>query len=192
MKSAIKVFKVDPMTFTPFCSERFTVYLKELYSSEINRSYFNSRGIYFIKNELEADVFISRYLNKLIDFMRLFPDKKFLIWTHEPRDSTFFTNKVSYSGKLNLIKSFLLGHRLSQVHIMNAYTGDIYLNNYNRYGCVIDRKLEYINKTTFPDFKHRKVAALMLYRNNKKKFSLRRGDLEIDREHPTCAISINA
>jgi hypothetical protein len=97
-----------------------------------------------------------------------YPSKKYLIWTHEPRYNINFKNQThSFIG-------------LPDVHIMNAYTGNIYMNNYCRYGQGINCILDYLNENNFSNFKHKKIVVLVIYRNNKKKWSLSREGQEID------------
>lgn len=151
----IKIFKVEPMTYTPFSTEQAAEFLK-------------SQGIVITNNPKEGDVFVSCYLRRLLPFRTIYPAKKYLLWTHEPRFNTNFTNKIN--GNL----------WLPDVHIMNAYTGDIYLNNYTRYGRVVNRRLELLNPTNFSGFKNKKIAALMLYRNNRRRWSLQREGQELD------------
>jgi alpha(1,3/1,4) fucosyltransferase len=73
---------------------------------------------------------------------------------------------------------------LPDIHIMNVYTGDIYLNNYytvNSNGIqTIDRLLKPLDESNFPDFEHKKVAALMFYRNNRHRWSLKQNGKELD------------
>lgn len=151
----IKIFHLDPMTYTPFSSEEVS-------------DFFISKGIYKTNKPENCDVFVSRKLHYFIPFKAKFPTKKYLIWTDEPRFQTSFKNQLESSVLM------------PDVHIMNAYTGDIYLNNYDRFGRVVNKILEPLNKINFTGFKHQKIAALMMYRNNRKAWSLKKGDNELD------------
>ncbi len=152
----INIFKVDPMTHTPFSSEPAGDFLRD-------------KGIVITDNKADCHLFVSRHFRQLIPLQLMYGTrKKYLVWTHEPRFDTHFENKVN--GFIGL----------PDVHIMNAYTGDIYLNNYTRYGRVIDRILPALNAGNFSGFKHKKIAALMIYRNHQKKWSLKREGEELD------------
>lgn len=150
----IKLFKVDPMTYTPF-------------SSEQTADFFRKRGIIFTNNKYDCDIFVSRYSHGL-SLRILFPFKKYLVWTHEPRHDQHLKSKLN---------GFLC---LPDVSIMNAYTEDIYLNNYGIYGKAVDQVLEPLNEKNFSGFKHKKIVALMMYRNNQKKWSLKKDGKELD------------
>lgn len=156
----IKVFKAHPMNFTPFSEKDSIKFLQE-------------QGIYIVDEPQECDVFVSITFRTLVKLMpRYGPTKKYLLWTIEPRDNTFFNKKW---------RGFLW---IPNVHIMNIYTGNVWINNYyeNSYGksASIDRILEPLNEINFPDFKHKKIAALMMYRNEQKKWSLKKEGQELD------------
>lgn len=94
--------------------------------------------------------------------------KKYLIWTHEPRYDTHFEKNVK--GAL----------WLPPVHVMNIYTGDIYLNNYYYASKKELQNLQPLAEETFPGFSHKKIVALMYYRNNQWRWSLKREERELD------------
>lgn len=151
----IKIFHPGPMPYTPF-------------SSEAVSEFFRDRGIVSSSQPEDCDVFIGRTLHYFVPFKTKFPTKKYLIWTDEPRFQTSFKNRIGGSALM------------PDVHVMNAYTGDIYLNNYDRFGRVVNQILQTLNLKNFSDFKHKKVAALMIFRNNRQAWSLKQEGKELD------------
>jgi alpha(1,3/1,4) fucosyltransferase len=149
----IKVFKAEPMSFTLFANDRALDDLK-------------AENIAIASEAKNCDLFISRFLRNLIPYAIKYPSKKFLLYTHEPRYNTFFVNKT---------KKFLT---LPSIHVFNAYTG-IYTNNY-QYEWAIKNSVDFLDETNFPDFKNKKIVALMTCGNNKRKYSLKRDGKEID------------
>lgn len=156
----INLFKAHPMNFTPF-SEKQPI------------DFMEKHGLYIVDNPQKADIFVSINLRSLIKLMPKFGStKKYLIWTMEPRDNTYFTSKI---------QGFL---GIPDIHIMNLYTEARPDNNYseNSYGrsSTIDCFLNPLNEEDFPSFKHKKIAALMVCRNNKRKWSFKRNGQELD------------
>lgn len=69
----------------------------------------------------------------------------------------------------------------ADVHIMNIYTKDIYQKNYSCHCHQINQRLELLNESNFPGFNHRKIVALMSYRNTDTgKLSLKKNGRELD------------
>ncbi|HBE21543.1 MAG TPA: hypothetical protein DDW51_29105 [Cyanobacteria bacterium UBA11367] len=158
----IEILKVGDMSFTPFTNKEDIKFLKE-------------KGIRVIDN-LDCDLFVASKTYALSRIRYRFGSKKkYLVWTSEPRKEPNFKNKID--GLF----------WIPEIHIMNAYTGDIYLNNYT-FPFTDDffktywetDELELLNEDNFPNFKHKKVAALMVYRNDQKKWSLKRQGRELD------------
>ena len=155
----IKIFKAHPMRFTPFWEKEPIDFLK-------------ARGIEIIDDPAECDVIVSITFRTLIKhILKYGTKKKYLIWTVEPRDNTFFKPKIKG----------LLG--IPDIHVMNIYTGDVWLNNYyeNNYGTgAANCFLEPLSESNFSAFKNKKIAAIMIYRNDKRKWSLKRSNKELD------------
>jgi len=155
----IKIFKADALLYTPFVKSKGFSFLAE-------------KGIVITENEADCDIFIAQRCRNLISFqLKYGAKKKYLVWSHEPRWDTHFTNSIKWLG-------------LPEVHVMNVYTGDIYLNNYYTVNSndiqTIDRPLKPLNESNFPDFEHKKIVALMFYRNNRRRWSLKRNGKELD------------
>lgn len=70
-----------------------------------------------LKHHVRANIIISSYLNVLERYITKYgKSKKYLLWTHEPYHN--FT--------LNKIKKF----KETPIHIMNVYTGDVFVHNF--------------------------------------------------------------
>lgn len=158
----IKILKVGDMSFTPFTNKEDIIFFKD-------------KGISLTDN-LDCDIFVASksYVLTRIRY-RFGSKKKYLVWTSEPRKDTNFKNKIN--GVL----------WFPEIHIMNAYTGDIYLNNYTfpftdeffkNYWET--EELDLLDEDNFPNFKHKKVAALMVYRNDQKQWSFKKQGRELD------------
>lgn len=146
------------MRWTPFVHKQALEFLQE-------------QGIIISDNEFTSDVFIAERLSSLRRLrIKYGPLKNYLIWTREPRNNTHFGNKI---------KGLFWN---PEVHIMNVYTSDVFVNNYyeNSYVRVIDRLLEPLNKVNFSSFRNRKIAALMICRSDQNTWSLKRGNEELD------------
>ena len=146
------------MSYTPFSSEEAELFLSKM-------------GIVFTKDKSGCDVFVSRLVRKLPRYIIKYPTRKYLIWTHEPRDN----KHIKYFG--NRIKG-LFG--IPNVHIMNAYTGDVHINNYSIFAPDKHQTIPYIDEINFPNFKHKKTVILTEYRNNKRAWSWQQGGKELD------------
>jgi hypothetical protein len=158
----IKLYKVGIMEFTPFNDPE-----------DIN--FLRTKGIIITDNLEECDIFIACSLKQLNRLRIKFgAKKKYLVWTSEPRKDNNFTNKT---------KPILW---LPGVHIMNVYTDNIYLNNYTlpfaedffkNYWKI--QPLEFLNENNCPEIKP-KVATLIFYRNDRKKWSFKKQGVELD------------
>ncbi|NES70048.1 MAG: hypothetical protein F6K24_34975, partial [Okeania sp. SIO2D1] len=129
----IEIFKVDNMEYTPFIRQ-------------VEK--FAGDEIVFSDREEDCDVFVTRFFQKLKPLILQYgSSKKYLVWTHEPRFDTHFHHKVSWKGV--------------DVHIMNIYTGDIYLNNYYFFWRENICKIPDYKVEKFGREKHKKIAALI-------------------------------
>jgi Glycosyltransferase family 10 (fucosyltransferase) C-term len=78
--------------------------------------------------------------------------KPILVWTHEPRYCQIFTRTVE-RPELTF-----------RVHVMNVYTGDLFLNNYSFYSWAIQYpKLHIRDVVASAELRKHKIAALMKY-----------------------------
>lgn len=151
----IKIFRIRGMPYTPFSKEK-------------DLNFLNQHGVVLTDNPVECDVFVAhRFRNSLPFRIKYGTRKQYLIWTHEPRYDTHFEKTVK-------------GLWLPPVHVMNIYTGDIYLNNYYYASKRELKKLQPLAEETFPGFSHKKIVALMYYRNNQRRWSLKREERELD------------
>ncbi len=126
-------------------------------------------GIIVCKNESDADLLVSDHFNELgirrnlilRKMLKYGKQKKYLLWTNEPRYSKFFKSYWSFPG-------------LPKLHILNIYTG---LLTHNFLWGPLDIKLPLIDRVSL---KNRKIVALMRYRNDQKKWSLKYQGRELD------------
>jgi alpha(1,3/1,4) fucosyltransferase len=158
----IKVFKLGHMRDTPFSCKEDIAFLKH-------------QGILIVDNIGDCDVIMTARLNRLSLFRILYGNrKKYLVWTNEPRYDTTFES---------VNKGFLW---MPDAHIMNVYTGDIYINNYTLpftdpyYMEYWKKPLMLFDNVNFRGFKHKKTVALMGYKGNQREVSLKRNGQNID------------
>ena len=157
-KLPIKIFKVDSMKNTPFEIEK------------IKESSLMQQGITYTSDYGECDVCVARRMKHLTSLIKKYgpTSKKYLLYTQEPRWDMHFKNQISFEGV--------------DIHIMNAYTGEYWTNNY----CKLNPK-KFINssnpiknQTKFSRSKGKKIVTLQAYRNNFERWSLIRNGVEID------------
>ncbi|NEP80031.1 MAG: hypothetical protein F6K39_18815, partial [Okeania sp. SIO3B3] len=130
-------------------------------TKEFGTKYLKSQGI-IISTLSEAELIIAASWKGVLPLMFMYGKrKKFMIVTHEPRFDTHF----------DLILKYPL---LPEVKVLNVYTG-IYNNNY-MYG---PKQVNLTPLTNF-EFKNHKVVALMGYRKNPRKWSLKYKGKELD------------
>lgn len=157
----IKVFRRSSMDGTPFDRQ-------ERYEMD----YLNQRGVALTDQMDDADVVVSqkafgRRLRLRLQWKLRRP--QLLVYSHEPRFNTYFVPRVRGWGLL------------SDVHVMNAYTGDVYLNNYNVYGqFAMDRPVLPATEASCPSLRHRRIALLAICRADRGQWSLLRDGRELD------------
>lgn len=152
----IKIFKASSFAYTPF---------DDFESGD--HKYLNERGISLVCSAKQADVIVSQNLKHLKKYFPLrFKNKKFLIWTLEPKFDTSFKSLISkYFGLVN-------------IHIMNVYTGDILINNIATYAKKIDKNLNYLDEKF--RLSNRKVVALMSHYKGLRTEKLMKNNRNID------------
>jgi hypothetical protein len=153
----IKVFKVSSMSRTPF-------------EQPEDLQLLAAHGIIMVDKITDCDVLVSCQMKFFSDELLLSEkEKKFLIWTHEPRLDKNFSSILKKSPVL------------PEVHFMNAYTGDIYFNNYFYFGgrCAQTFPVKPLGREDLPELKNRKMVALMGYKESQKT-KLIRGSKDID------------
>jgi len=112
MLPMIKICRVGSMVHTPFSKQM---------EAEIDRSFFQKRNITITsESEIEdSNILIAQNIGYLYRGRKKYGfKKKYFLWTHEPRFDTNYVKKI---------QKFFWN---SPIHIMNVYTGDIYINNY--------------------------------------------------------------
>ncbi|MEH2321943.1 glycosyltransferase family 10 domain-containing protein [Nostoc sp.] len=158
----IKIFKVLPMQYTPFVLKDELEFLK-------------NQGIEMTEDIGLADIILASNLRVLRPLRIAYrKKKKYLVWTSEPRfDVTF--KKIDRGF-------FLMG----DAHIMNIYTGYIFVNNFTLpffddfYREYWKEFLKPLDKFNFTGLDNRKIVIVAGYRNNQKTTSLKRADKELD------------
>lgn len=157
----IKLFRLDSMVYTPFSKEE----------EEANQ-YFRDRDIKFVDSIAQADLLVARkYPSRRVLFkikLKYRGSKPILIWTHEPRYNTVFETQTSPT----ILRPAM--------HIMNLYTGGVYLTNYH-YGRVFKHRVARIeNCDRLNSLPNRPVAFLGTYVKNPHKHSLKKKDQELN------------
>lgn len=137
MGKNIKLFLVKSFAHTPLCNERDLVY-------------FNENGIFLTENINDADVIISQNFKHLQKyFWRFLKNKKFLVWTLEPRFDTYFTE----------VRKAFFG--LIKCHVMNIYTGDVFTDGLTFTVQDINRELILLSKDS--QIQNKKIVALISF-----------------------------
>ena len=98
---------------------------------------------------VEADIIIEPFLSCILKNIHL--NKKFLLWTCEPFFDTNKKNVITVKNK--------------NIHIINCYTGDIYMNNFFFFYTIEHNPFgkNFINKFVPKKILHRKIVAIMTY-----------------------------
>lgn len=137
----IKVYKADGMRYT-------------LFSGRDNDLFFAKYGIRFTHEINDCDLILSRFFFVLENYARFHgTNKKYLLWTHEPRIDTHIKN-IAFSNNV-------------PIDIMNVYTGDVFTNNY-LYAHCLKKEIKSISYSE-KDLKNRKIAIIASY--NKEYFN---------------------
>ncbi|BAI87903.1 tetratricopeptide repeat protein [Arthrospira platensis NCB002] len=128
----IKIYRADDMRYTPF-------YARE------NCDFLKLEKFEFTNSPEEADLFLSRHLKNLYPYIKNYGKlKKYLVWTHEPRYNTHFFDKIYIFTNV-------------EVHIMNTYTNNIYVNNYKYFNLPI---MNPVNLSEFDRLKGKLVVII--------------------------------
>jgi hypothetical protein len=135
--TSIRLFRADPMTFTPFSVDKPPPAI------------LPDAGISFVDVPGKADIIIARREKELDTYGSY--DKSFAIWSHEPR----FNYRPQLITNISGIRN--------PVHIMNAYNGTIYTDNF--YYFQDDHKLDRDTMLHFFAGKPRRAVILASYRS---------------------------
>ncbi|CAD5911484.1 tetratricopeptide repeat protein [Planktothrix agardhii] len=143
-RKIIKIFQADPGLYS-MLNRLSSGYQKQVFSR------LQEQGIEVTEDQTEADIIISQYIVLLESFARQYKQqKKYLLYTEEPRFDLNFESKVNIDGV--------------EINIMNIYTGDVFVNNYHLCiwrGNVFSQPLQFFTDDDFGRPKHRKIVALM-------------------------------
>ena len=143
----VKLFRNDPMTYTPFVQDI---------------DFFTERGIEFTHSPRQCNLIVTRRYPSIAKRVKTilrsgFP-RPILLWTHEPRFDNHFQSKI---------------FGVPTIHIMNAYTGDVYLSNCSIYGPKIQHGLvRLLNEESAPDLSApRQICFMGTYVDNPARHS---------------------
>lgn len=151
-----KIFRVNGMYDTPFTGGKALAALESL-------------GLKVCEKELDCQVFVAQRYKELLPFMLRHGKRKgYLVWTHEPRYDTHFCS---------IIKN---PFGLPDVHVMNVYTGDVYINNFTIWGFCIDQQLKPLTSLDLPGLTNRKIVALMSYVGDRRNPPIKKDNVDLD------------
>lgn len=158
----IRLLKLDSMQDTPFSAS---------YGAKVD-AYFSERDITVTDSAWKCDLLVTRFfpwrMRQLKIGLRYGLHRPILVWTDEPRFDTHFQREVSSSRVLR------------NVHIMNAYTGDIYLTNLSVFGWAIAEPLELITEPVLLPRGMRRTIFLATYVENTDQRTLVRNGHDIN------------
>jgi alpha(1,3/1,4) fucosyltransferase len=170
MSSAVKpvnLFRLEAMNHT--------------YFEDSMREYMGDRGIHFVDRIQDADVVMTRYfkgvtaLRRCLHMARSRRRPRFMVWTDEPRYTVLMTP---------LVRGFAA---IPDVHIMNCYSGDIYINNYYHCGWGMKRRENHSAEDGFS--RDRKIVILAGYTASREAASLVVRGKELDFSWMRCHIA---
>lgn len=114
-----------------------------------DHNFLYENGFSFTENPQECHIFLACQMESLVSVAKMFgSQKKYLLWTHEPHNDTNFEDKVNLENV--------------DVHVMNVYTGNIYVNNYKY--CEFPQ-LELVN---YHNFSRPKGKSIVILARNKR------------------------
>ncbi len=154
--NSIKVFTEKSVRYTPFGGFH-----------PMDLPFLEEHGIQITDDIQQADVIMSQNLKHLKKyFLRFFSRKKYLIWTLEPRFDTHFDS---------IVKPYL---GLVKCHVMNIYTGDVFVSPLSFHAGLIDEELDPLPQDfTIPS---RKIVGLMSYYQGLETPKLLKDGIDID------------
>jgi hypothetical protein len=124
------------------------------------------RGVDIVNSEADADVIVSSYAKDLLPYrIKYRSKKKYLVWCQEPRWDTHTAS---------VAPGFLF---LPPVHIINVYTGGIYLDNATMWEHCFDRELD-INQVIELK-KQNRIVTLMTYVKNPGSLIIKGTDVDL-------------
>lgn len=146
----ITYFRLTEMPYTPFGKGGNPF-------EDLGREVLRQEGIVPTENPWRCDILVTdqyplsrRYILERSRLRALI--KPMLIWTHEPRYCMVFTRTVDRRRPL------------PRIHVMNMYTGDLYLTNYSFYSwAIVPPKLDITAVEASESVRKHRIAALMTY-----------------------------
>jgi hypothetical protein len=164
----IKVYPLTKMEATPFGQPE-----KGLFES-LGRELLKKHGVELTDNPRACDLFVAHKYPLGRRFLYPFKikyglKKPILMWSSEPRYCTISQKHLRPKWPL------------PPVHIMNVYTNDVYLNNFNLWCCwITPPKLNPIPQKNCPDLSGKRIAAVLSYIFNPESRSLMKDGRELD------------
>lgn len=144
------------MRYTPFDpQEGGRAFIRRLgYDLTDDLGFLAQHGITLTDSVWQSDVFLlCKYPipNRRAAWMLRLLRKPTLIWTDEPRYVPVSTPYIPPRDGL------------PGLHVMNIFTGDVYLCNYTMFGWAINERLAYVTEADLAPFPERPVVALASY-----------------------------
>lgn len=171
----IKVYPLTDMESTPFGQPELGFF------ESLGRELLKKHDIILTKNPRTCDLLVAHKYPLGRRFLYAFKikyglKKPILVWSPEPRYCIIYQK---------LLKS---KWPIPTVHIMNVYTADVYLNNFNLWSCwITPPQLQLIETKNCPDLSGKRIAAVMSYISDPGTRSLIKNRRELD----LCALRQN-
>ena len=120
----------------------------------INNPILKNNNIIQTTDVNDCDIIVETDMQNILKNIHI--NKKFLLWTCEPYSCLYTKNVVTVKNK--------------EVHIMNCYTGDVYMNNFYFFNCVNHNPhgLKFISKYRPKKTLNRRIVTLFTYDLSKK------------------------
>ncbi len=135
----INVYHTSNMSYTPFCGFH-----------KMDLPFLKEHGISIVDHPSKADIIVSQHFKQLKKyFLKFGKKKKYLIWTLEPR----------FNVHTSSTKKFFFGQMIC--HVMNIYTGDIFVSPLSFHIGLIKKKL--VPLTDDFIFQSKKIIGLMSF-----------------------------
>jgi hypothetical protein len=160
--SLIRIFRTDPMTYTPFAvNQRIPKAFKRI-------------GVTYVDDPERADIIIARRPRHLPPYGDL--DRRLLLWTHEPRYAFI-------EGSINRID----GVR-NPVHLITAYNGMVYADHYY-YGP--RRTVDFDERMRAFRSKPRRAVMLATYRSRDTSLIRNGVDVDLNKRRQELALALH-
>ena len=163
----IPLYLARPMAGTPF-------------TPPAARAEMEAAGIRFVEKAAQAEVIVSHSSRTLLPYRVLFPWKRFLVWTNEPRFDRNLHTPLSVVD-------------LSRVDVMNVFTGNIFWNNLHFLGSYhfnsdvdlgidLSKPLALLRREDVHGFEKKSAVAFFCYRGHRDTSFIKDGvDIDLER-----------